>query len=188
MIDSHVGSGLVSAKKFLRDACMENRRNTIVINKKFQYQFSLLIAAGAVLLVNGFLIAQMLFPGNSQLSIPANVALGLGAVELILIVGIWYGSLRASHRVAGPVFVFTREISKLGRGDLTGDISLRDSDMFHIEGDLMNEGLTELRKKIHMAKNLATQLEHAHASGAEVGPLLQKLTSDLSSLKTEHEE
>jgi hypothetical protein len=46
---------------------MDNRRKTIVINKKFQYQYSLLIAA-----------------------------LALAAVEFILVASIWYGSLVAS--------------------------------------------------------------------------------------------
>ena len=41
---------------------MDNRRKTIVINKPFQYQYSLLIAALAVLLVNGFIILRVLFP------------------------------------------------------------------------------------------------------------------------------
>ena len=40
-----------------------------VINKKFQYQYSLLIAALAVLLVNGFIILRMLFPGEQPLNL-----------------------------------------------------------------------------------------------------------------------
>ena len=34
---------------------MDNRRKTIVINEKFQYQYSLLVVAVAVMLVNAFL-------------------------------------------------------------------------------------------------------------------------------------
>ena len=48
---------------------MDNRRKTIVINKKFQYQYSLLIATMAVLLVNGFIIVRMLFPGEEAIAL-----------------------------------------------------------------------------------------------------------------------
>lgn len=167
---------------------MDNRRNTIVINKKFQYQYSLLIAAAAVLLVNGFLIAQMLLPGNTPFSIPTPVALVIGAIELVLIVAIWYGSLRASHRIAGPVHVFTRELSKLGQGDLTCDIALRDTDMFKIEGEAMNASVAALRQRMDNAKKLAANIQQAQASGEDASALIDALCADLAELKTHDED
>ncbi len=96
---------------------MDNRRKTIVINKKFQYQYSLLIAALAVLLVNGFIILRMLVPGEQPaLEFSSRAIIGLAAVEFILIAGIWYGSLKASHRIAGPVYVFATGNRQAGRG------------------------------------------------------------------------
>ena len=92
---------------------MDNRRTTIVINKPFQYQHSLLIAALAVLLVNGFILLRMVFPGEQALALSSQMTFGIAAVEFVLIAAIWYGSLRASHRIAGPVYVFAREIARL---------------------------------------------------------------------------
>lgn len=163
---------------------MDNRRHTIVINKKFQYQYSLLVAASAVLLVNGFLIVQMLLPSEMPLRIPTPVALVIGAVELALIIAIWYGSLRASHRIAGPVHVFTRELSKLGQGDLTCDIALRDSDMFKIEGETINASVATLRHRVEHAKNLAAEIRTIQSRGEDAAQLVEQLCSELAELKT----
>lgn len=163
---------------------MDNRRHTIVINKKFQYQYSLMAAACAVLLVNGFLMAQMLLPGEMPLRIPTPVALVIGAVELALIIAIWYGSLRASHRIAGPVHVFTRELSKLGQGDLTCDIALRDSDMFKIEGEAINASVAALRQRIESAKKRVDDIRTAQLQGQDAAQLIETLCSELAELKT----
>lgn len=167
---------------------MDNRRSTIVINKRFQYQYALLIAAGAVLLVNGFLIAQMLFPGNATFSLPTDTALAIGAVELILILAIWYGSLRASHRIAGPVHVFTRELAKLGEGDLTCDIALRDTDMFRLEADSINSSVAALRNRVARLKHLASQANQAKATGADASNVLAELYAELAKFRTGDED
>ena len=96
---------------------MDNRRTTIVINKKFQYQYSLLIVALAVLLVNGFIIVRMVFPGEEPLDLSTTMAITIAAIELALIAAIWYGSLKASQRISGPVYGFARAVTRLGAGD-----------------------------------------------------------------------
>ena len=159
---------------------MDNRRQTIVINKKFQYQHSLLIAALAVLLVNGFIIVSMLLPGARALDLSTTMAIGLALVEFILIAAIWYGCLRASHRIAGPVYVFAREITRLGEGDLNARIALRDKDMFQTEAEQMNRAIAVLRTRIAAVKTLSAQLNTAHVGGADIGPLVEQLSAELS--------
>jgi methyl-accepting chemotaxis protein len=160
---------------------MDNRRKTIVINKPFQYQHSLFIAALAVLLVNGFLILRMLFPGEQPvLEFSTPTSIGLAVVEFILIAGIWYGSLKASHRIAGPVHVFAREITRLGAGDLSARISLRDKDMFQAEAAQMNQGIAALTGRIAGIKALADQLQQAHSAGGDCGPILERLGAELA--------
>lgn len=167
---------------------MDNRRKTIVINKKFQYQYALFIVALTVLLVNVFLILRMLFPGDQPLALSSSMVMGLALVELLLVVSIWYGSLKASHRIAGPVHVFTREIARLGEGDLNAKIVLRDKDMFQAQADLMNESFTALRTRIAAAQTLAGQLQQTHSSGGDVGPLLDQLASTLGEISTGKEQ
>ena len=159
---------------------MDNRRKTIVINKKFQYQYSLLIAAMAVLLINGYIIFRMLFPGTEQLGLSPQMTLGLGAVEFLLISAIWYGSLKASHRIAGPVYVFAREITRLAEGDLGARVVLRDEDMFQPEAEQINKSIAALRSRIATIQGLSDQLQQAQTGGGDVAPAIAKLASELS--------
>jgi methyl-accepting chemotaxis protein len=166
---------------------MDNRRTTIVINKKFQYQYSLLVVALAVLLVNGFIIVRMLFPGDEPLDLSTTSAIALALFELILIAAIWYGSLKASHRIAGPVYVFAREVARLGGGDLNATITLREKDMFQAEARQMNESFVALRTRIATVKHLSAQLQAALDSDADVGPLIEKLSAELSAFTSDNQ-
>lgn len=159
---------------------MDNRRVTIVINKKFQYQYALLVAALAVLLVNGFIIVRMVLPGSDPLDISTPVTISLAVVEFVLVTAIWYGSLKASHKIAGPVYVFAREIEKLCSGDLSARIALRDKDMFQPEAEQMNKSIAALRARIVSLKNVSQQLQQAHTAGTDMGPLVEKLGEELA--------
>jgi methyl-accepting chemotaxis protein len=138
-----------------------------------------LIAAIAVLLVNGFIIVRILAPGEHPLYLSTSMAIGLALVEFLLIAGIWYGSLIASHRIAGPVYVFTREIARLGEGDFSARIALRDKDMFQPEAEQMNKSLAALRSRIELVKSMSSELQATHASGGDIGPLVKKLAAEL---------
>jgi methyl-accepting chemotaxis protein len=106
---------------------------------------------------------------------------GLAVLELLLIGAVWYACLKASHRIAGPVFVFTREIERLGRGDLSARVVLREKDNFRPEAKQINDSITALRDRIEALKDLSEQLEIARQNGGDVGPIAEKLSSELSS-------
>ena len=97
---------------------MANRRHSIVINKSFQYQYSILVVALTVITVNLFVIIKMFYPSDQPLVMDMTSALGLAAIEGLLIAGVWYGGLKASHKIAGPIYVFAREVAKLGEETL----------------------------------------------------------------------
>ncbi len=166
---------------------MDNRRKTVVINKKFQYQYTLLTVALTVLAVNLFLIIRVILPGDDQLVLTSTNALGLAAVELALIGGVWYGSLKSSHKVAGPVFVFSREVARLCRGDLTAHIRLRDKDMFQDTAAELNASFSELRARIDVIKAIASDLSEAGIQDEPAAALVAKLNQQLSELITEQE-
>lgn len=159
---------------------MDNRRHTIVINKKFQYQYSLLIVSLAVLIANAFIIVRILVPSPEPLILPSSTILGLAAIEFIMIAAIWYGALKASHRIAGPVHVITRELARLGEGDLNAKIALRDKDEFQAEAAQINNSIAALRSRIENVKALAQQLQSSHEIGADINPMLQKLAAELA--------
>ena len=72
---------------------MDNRRKTVVINSRFQYQYALLAAAVAVLLVNLTIITHALLAGPPGLLLGGWNILLVAALAVLLIGGVWWGSL-----------------------------------------------------------------------------------------------
>ena len=164
---------------------MFNRRKSVIVNKQFQYQYSLLVVALTVLLINIAILIQAFMPTEEPLIMTNEMAWGLGAIEFLLITGVWYGSLRATHKIAGPVYVFAREAGKLGEGNLTAAIKLRKNDMFQEEADSMNASFAALRTRVARVKTIAKQLEAEHAGQPEIQRLLSALHKELASFNTE---
>ena len=158
---------------------MPNRRHTVVINKPFQYQYALLIVSAVVLLTNIALMALRYYP-ETPLVITTNVALIIAALELVLICGVWYVGLKISHRIAGPVYVFTRELDKLANGDLRARMRLRKKDQFMHAAALMNTSLDLLESRIREIQEISTQLNHEGLSADETRQLLVKLDHSLA--------
>ncbi|MDX1734212.1 MAG: hypothetical protein R3228_07590, partial [Halioglobus sp.] len=113
-----------------------------------------------------------------------NYAIGIGLVQLLLVLGIWYGSLKATHRIAGPVYVFKRELVRLGQGDLTARIELRDTDMFQEEALAINGSIDALRERVQRLKLRANQLQEAQSTGGDISNALGQLQADLAELLT----
>ncbi|MBT4521501.1 MAG: methyl-accepting chemotaxis protein [Halieaceae bacterium] len=162
---------------------MQNRRKTIVVNKKFQYQYSLMVVALAILLVNLSIFARLLLPGQDPFTLTTQSATVIAVVELLLLAGVWYGSLTTSHKIAGPMFVFSRELARVGEGDLTTQIKLRPSDMFQDVAEDINASLSKLHARISSIKGISQQLQDAKDD--ESGELLSKLHQELSLITTE---
>ncbi len=166
---------------------MTNRRKTVVINKKFQYQQALMTVAVTVLLVNSFLIFRMFVPDDSSAALSSSLLYAIAAIELLLIVSVWYGSLKSSHRIAGPVFVITREIGKLGRGDFSAQIRLRKKDMFLDMAEEMNASLELLRNRIKAIKDAAAAARCASSGSDETEVALASLYEQIDQLRTEEQ-
>lgn len=161
---------------------MENRRQTIIVNKKFQYQYSVLVAALCVLLVNAFLIFDMLF-GRALLELSTGAILAIAAVELVVVAGAWWASLLTTYRIAGPVYVFTREIARLAEGDFTANAVLRKGDLFQEEAWQINGSIESLRNQIDDLKSLALQMKGGTTEEQEAAQ--SQLIERISSFKTD---
>jgi len=146
---------------------MTNRRKQVIINKKFQQHYAVVSVAVTVLLTNVFILFQALVPGEQVVELSFGTAWGIGAVELVLVLGAWFGALRASHKVAGPVFVFERQIEAVAAGNLRARISLRKDDMFREEADAINASLDRLQHRVESLRGAARAVLQARAgSGA----------------------
>ncbi len=166
---------------------MDNRRKTLLVNRKFQHRFAVVLVTLTVLLCNLVILFKLSIPGENPLVLSAGGGILLGLVELVLVVGVWYASIRASHRIAGPVYVITREIRALAAGDLTARIHLRDGDMFREEADELNLSLEQLALRVDGIKNAARELQAAHSAGADSSARLEELMAALDQLRTQGE-
>jgi methyl-accepting chemotaxis protein len=167
------------------DTEQQAKRSTLVINPGVQYREALVSASVSVLSVNLIVIVGTLFPGSSGVRIAFSPMgyVGVAVVGVLLLGGAWYFSLRRSHALAGPVYAITREIAKLGEGDVAFRIDLRPGDGFQQEAILINAAAEQLREQIHQVKTLVAELEHA-TTMEEVDRLRSRLSGLLAALNT----
>lgn len=167
---------------------MDNRRKTIVINRKFQQQYAILVVVMTVILTNLFIIYLSLFSGGQPLELSSSEAWAIAIFELVLVVGVWYGSLRASHKVAGPVYKFTQQLKLVGSGQLWARIHLRKGDAFQEEAAAINASLDQLQARVEAVQNAADALTRAQAGGGDIAVPLAALGTELAALRTAREE
>jgi methyl-accepting chemotaxis protein len=137
-----------------------------VINGQFQYQYALLAATSSVLMVNLFIIINALLPGSQGFILSTENTLLVAGLEIILMAGVWWGSLKASHKVAGPVYAIVQQMEKLAEGDLTARVRLRKKDMFKLEAVTINQCIEELQEHLLDVKKIAQELE-SHEAGID---------------------
>ncbi len=167
---------------------MDNRRKQIVINRKFQQQYAIMIVALTVFLTNIFIIVQSLFPGDNTPELTSSAAWTIGLIELVLVIGVWYGSLKSTHKIAGPVYVISRQMKLVGAGELWARISLRQKDMFQEEAAAINASLDQLQARVEAVQQAARALQQAHAGGQDTAPQLEHLVTELAALRTVRED
>lgn len=146
---------------------MDNRRSTVVINSQFQYQYALLTVTATVVLVNAFLIISACLPGSQGFSLSTGNTILIACLELVLIGGVWWGCLFASHKIAGPVYVMVRQMEKLAEGDLTARVRLRRKDAFQVEAVAINQCIEELQGHLLEVSDLARKLEQQDAESTD---------------------
>jgi len=161
---------------------MENRRKTVVINPKFQHQYAVVLVAATVLFSNLFLLFRMFFPGEESLDLSPSAALAIGLVELVLVIGVWVLGLRASHRIAGPMFVLTRELRAVGDGDFSARIRLREKDLFQEEAADINASLDRLQQRVAAVQGAAREVQAAQRAGTDPAAAVQVLLQTLDRL------
>jgi hypothetical protein len=88
------------------------------------------------------------------------------AVILAMIL-IFFHSIRASHKVAGPLYRFKLVLEALKKGEISSPISIRKGDYLHPEADLINEVLESLRRNLEGLQEAQVELDQALAEYKE---------------------
>jgi type IV pilus assembly protein PilA len=163
---------------------MKSRRTKIVINRKFQHHYAFTIVVMTVFLVNLFIIFRSIFLSEQPMELSSAEAWGIGIAELILVIGAWFGSLKATHKIAGPVYVLARQINAFCKGDLGARISLRQGDMFQDEAAAINSSLDKLQTQLDTVQNAAEVLQQAQLAGGDTSAQIKTLLLELTALRT----
>ncbi len=82
---------------------------------------------------------------------------------ILAMIFIFLHSVRASHKVAGPLYRFRVVLEALKEGEIPSPISIRKGDYLHEEADLVNEVLESLRKNLEGLQEAQVQLNRALA-------------------------
>lgn len=134
----------------------QERRRKYVVDKRFQVRYIVLIILVLALCVAvGISLATVAFQSLSSEELGTFeriskvnflfwlVLLGV----LIMLVAVGFYGLRLSHRIAGPVYAFSRHLDLIKRGIYYSDLKLRKKDEFKNLANSFNIALEALRAR-----------------------------------------
>lgn len=149
------------------------RRRKYLVDKRFQVRYIVLIILVLVLCIAvGVSLATVAFQSLSSTEMGAFERISkvnfifwlvlLGVLLLLVVVG-FYG-LRLSHRIAGPVYAFSRHLDLIKKGVYYSDLKLRKKDEFkHLANsfNIMLETLrTREREQIEFLEDILNTLDN----------------------------
>ena len=140
---------------------MNERRHPNRLKSRLERQMvltTLLIAFTGlnVVLSVGYLSAS---PGSGWSPPTLIQVLALAVGELAIMLVVYFVTLRTSHHITGPVYVFEKRLSMIQRGDLSTHTHLRRGDQFHEIEVLLNDTTDDLLTRLARMKDIAGVLK-----------------------------
>jgi methyl-accepting chemotaxis protein len=143
------------------------KRSHYFIKKDFQTKFILkfcfLLLAGVILstgllfiflqdtLTSSFQNSKLVIEITAMAILPTIIYTSLVTLALLAIATIIV-TLFVSHRIAGPMFRFEKELKEIGEGDLTKKLSLRKDDQVENLADCITEMTASLHEKFSLIR------------------------------------
>ncbi len=156
------------------------RRKKLFIKKDYQFnfimKFCLLVLIGAILssgllfffsqgtLTSSFEDSRLVIKQTSFAIMPMVIYTNLFTLVLITIAAIAV-VLYISHRIAGPMFRFEKDLQEIGEGNLMKKISLRKKDQFTDMANSFNTMTSELRNRVLEVDGCVVDLMEAELNG-----------------------
>ena len=167
-----------------------HRRRQYFIKRDFQFRFilkfCLIVVAGVIIstgllflfsqgtLTSSFHQSRVTIKSTALAILPAAIYTNLITLGLITLATIVV-TLFISHRIAGPMFRFEKELKAIGEGDLTKDIRLRKEDQITEMAASLNKAVASLHEKVlDIKKGVEQIIESASRQKAPEG-LIEEL-------------
>jgi len=147
----------------MKKAGQTYQRKNYFIKKEFQFKFilkfCLLMLAGIILstflvfifsqntLTSSFNNSQLVIENTGQAILPTIIITNLITLAIITLAAIFI-ILFISHRIAGPMFRFEKDIRQIAKGDLRVRINLRQKDQFSEMAKAFNEMSSNMHEKV----------------------------------------
>jgi methyl-accepting chemotaxis protein len=163
---------------------MPEQRKQLVIKRKFQQSMILEVLLITFILINLIVIAGYFiidsFADIQKLKLYLGYA--VASLEIVGFFVVYRINLKASHRIAGPIYRFQEVLNAIEVGDLGTEVQIRDKDEFPEVAEQFNKTLKQLRQHINDAQHLAKNLQDAGGTDQE---LIKKLTEELAYFRTD---
>ena len=186
----------------VQDAQSYQRRNYFIkkgFQVRFIIKFCLLMLLGIVIstgllfvfsqgtLTSSFQNSRLVIENTSLAILPAIIYTSLITLCLLTLATILV-TLFISHKIAGPMFRFEKDLKEIGQGNLTKKVMLRRKDQAAELAGSITEMAALLREKVvNIRQGLEKVLESARAQNAPTGVVegLEHLLQDIrDNLKT----
>lgn len=155
------------------------KRRHYFIKKGFQFKFilkfCLIILIGIIFstgllflfsqgtLTSSFQQSRLVIKNTASAILPAVIYTNLITLGLITLATIVV-TIFISHKIAGPMFRFEKELKEIGEGDLTKNIRLREKDQITDMADSLNKMIGSLHDKV---LTIQTDVEHLLESASK---------------------
>ena len=157
--------------KFILKFCMVSFTGIII-------SIGLLFLFSKNTLTSSFEQSKLVIKNTASAILPSVFLSHLIALVLITLLAIVV-TLLISHKLAGPLFRFQKELREIGEGNLTQVIKLRKNDQVKAMADSLNQMRTNLQNKILAIKEEVEQIIES-ASGQDIPPDLSKRLDNLN--------
>lgn len=159
------------------------KRSEMFVKRQFQKSMMLQSALFIFILLNTILILSFWVMDTTAdiLLMKERLALLIVGLEVVGFIVLYKVNLRATHRIAGPIFNLERRLLQVQEGDLMVDMKTRYDDEFPELVLQFNTSVKSLRESINKAQYLANQLQQGHG---DTERLTQELVSELERFNT----
>ncbi len=177
----------------MQEITREYKRKTVYIKKGFQFRFILkfcLILLAGVLLSTALLVvstrgtltstfenSRLVIENTGSAMFPAILMTNLITLGIIC-VAVIFVTLYVSHRIAGPMFRFEKDLQRIKAGDLCVNIHLRKKDQFTEMAGGLNEMTQSLHKKVTRLQKGLDDLPECSQCGKEIRELKEMIAKE----------